>query len=89
MLGASVDDVSANQRFARMHGYPFTLLCDSERKLARALGVLSPVGFARRWTYVIDPRGVIRAVVKDVEPETHGRDLLKLLESLRVPKRNA
>jgi len=89
VLGASVDDVAANRRFAEMHGYPFPLLCDSDRRLAKALGVVSMAGYAKRWTYVVDPRGTIRAIVKDVEPETHGRDLLKLLQSLKVPRKHA
>lgn len=87
VFGASVDDLAANRRFAEKNDYPFPLLCDTDRKLATALGVLGPAGYAERWTYVIDPRGVVRAIVKDVEPETHGQDVLKLLRRLKVPRK--
>lgn len=87
VIGASEDDVAGNKRFAFLHGYPFVLLCDSDGRLARALGVLNPTwGVAYRWTYIVDPKGVIRAIDRDVKPATHGADLVKALRGLGVPE---
>ena len=36
MLGASFDDVDKNRAFAEKLGYPFKLLCDTERTIGAA-----------------------------------------------------
>lgn len=86
LLGASVDAPADNKSFADHNGYKFVLLSDSDKSLAKALGVLGPKGYAKRWTYVIDEHGVVRAIDKEVHPLTVGTDLPKLLDSLHVPE---
>ena len=44
-------------------------------------------GFAYRWTYVIDRKGVIRDLDKSVNPRTHGRDLATKLETMGLGKK--
>ena len=39
--------------------------------------------FARRVTFVLDDKGVVRHVDQAVKVDTHGADLLTLLEDLR------
>ena len=90
VLAASIDSVEANKAFATAHHYPFVILCDSDKRLASALGVLSPTTlYARRWTYYIDDRGIIRDIDRNVNPDTAARDIVKHLEALKVPRRKA
>ena len=87
VFGASVDPVEANKEFARKNGYTFPLLSDPGKKVAAAYGVLGPNGLAKRWTFVIDDKGTIRAIDRSVKAGSHGKDLAKTLADLGIPKK--
>jgi peroxiredoxin Q/BCP len=55
--------------------------------VARAYGVLGPLGFPHRWTYYIGPDGTVLYVDKNVRTSTAGADMASRLESLGVEKR--
>lgn len=85
---ASTDDVAKNADFAKSLELDYPILCDPEGKNAKLFGVLRPDGkAANRVTFVVDADGVIRAIIDKVQTETHGQDLVKLLEELKVAKR--
>ena len=53
--------------------------------MARAYGVAAADSpYPRRWTFVIGTGGKILHIDKQVNPGSHGEDLVKLLESLGV-----
>lgn len=87
VFGASVDTPDLNKQFSDKNKYNFVLLSDPDKTFAKELGVLSPAGYAQRWTYVIDDKGVIRDIDKKVAVANHGKDLAAKLESLGIPKR--
>ena len=87
-FGASVDPVELNKQFSDKNSYNFPLLSDPDKSYAKALGVLNPAnGFANRWTFIIDDKGVIRDIDKMVKPGNHGKDLAAKLEALGIPKK--
>ena len=83
---ASVDVPETNKAFAEEHGASFPILSDADRTVSTAYGVLSERGFANRWTYFIDPEGVIARVDREVDARTAGADLVQHLEALGVPR---
>lgn len=97
LLGLSVDSLYAHvawlQDIERNFGVSvgFPLIEDSSMVIARAYGMLdssSASSATVRATYVIDPQGVIRAIVW--YPMTVGRsvdELLRLVEALQVSER--
>jgi peroxiredoxin Q/BCP len=87
VFGASVDTVDLNKQFAEKGKYQFPLLSDPDKSFAKALGVLSPAGYANRWTFIIDKDGVIREIDKEVKVQSHGKDLGAKLAALGVPKK--
>jgi peroxiredoxin Q/BCP len=87
VFGASVDPPALNKEFSDKNKYNFPLLSDPDKTYAKALGVLSPNGFAMRWTFIIDEQGVIREIDKKVAPANHGKDLAAKLEALGIPKK--
>ena len=48
--------------------------------------MLSERGFASRWTYFIDPEGVIARIDREVDARTAGADLVEHLKVLGVPR---
>ena len=83
----SLDSPEKNRDFADSVGAHFVLLSDPDKQSAKRFGVLALGGFfAKRWTFYIDGQGIIRAIDKDVEPATHGEDVVRELDRLGFPK---
>ena len=82
---ASTDSEEDNRGFAEKNSASFPILSDPSKETARAYGVLSAMGFAKRWTYYIDAEGVVQKIDKDVDPRSAGEDLLENLRALDVP----
>lgn len=83
ILGVSVDDVESHKAFAEKHGLPFSLLADPTKQTANRYGVMNFTGFAKRETFLIDPKGMIvkRYVVS--EPKGHSQVVLKDIKELQ------
>jgi peroxiredoxin Q/BCP len=85
VLGISVQNVASKKEFAARHSLPFSVLADSDKSVAKAYGVLSVLGYARRETFVIDPQGRIAKHYPDVDPKAHSKQLLADLQALIKP----
>jgi peroxiredoxin Q/BCP len=83
----SVDDAETNTRFAKEHEADFPILSNPEKDVAAAYGVMSPAGFARRWTFYIGPDGKILHIDKQVSTATAGDDLARKLGELGVKRK--
>ncbi len=83
----SVDDAETNTRFAKENEADFSILANPEKNIATAYGVLSPAGFARRWTFYIGTDGKILFIDKQVSTGTAGDDLARKLGELGVKRK--
>ena len=83
-FAASVDSVETNTKFARSLGITYPILSDSTKDVARAYGVLSPGGFASRWTFYIGADGRILDIDRKVSAASHGPAVVDRLKRLGV-----
>jgi peroxiredoxin Q/BCP len=83
---ASTDSEEDNRGFAEKNEASFPILSDPSKEMAGAYGVLSGMGFAKRWTFYIDAEGTVVEIDKDVNPRTAGEDLVENLSALDVPR---
>lgn len=60
VLAISPQGVESHEAFSSVHGFSFPLLADTEKSVARAYGILGPVGFYKRSVFVVDRGGIIR-----------------------------
>jgi len=60
VLAISSQGLVSHEAFAQKYGLKFPLLADSEKDVAKAYGVLGPLGFPRRSVFIVDREGVIR-----------------------------
>lgn len=51
--------------------------------------MLSPDGYAERWTFIIGKDGKLLDVMKNVSPRKHGKQLADRLAELGVARRDA
>ena len=85
MVGISGDKLPSQRRFAERNGLPFPVLCDVRGSVLRDYGVRGFLGFAKRMSFLIDPEGVVRNVYTKVAPRGHAAEVLRDLETIRVP----
>lgn len=77
VIGASVDTVKANTKFAQRYELSFPLLCDTDYTVSAAFGVARPmVGVAKRTTFLIDTDGTLRKVYPKVTARGHAAEVL-------------
>ena len=85
---ASTDSLEDNTTFASKNDASFPILADPGKKMCKSYGVLSAMGYAKRWTFYIDVNGIIRMIDKDVSPASAGEDMMQNLESLNCPRKS-
>ncbi|MEO0630933.1 MAG: peroxiredoxin [Planctomycetota bacterium] len=73
VAGISPQKPASHARFAEKFGLPFTLLCDTDKSVAKRYGAVWPLGIAfRRVTYLVDQnRQIIDAVTADLNIGRH------------------
>ena len=79
----SLDDVAAQKAFAEAQELNFGLLSDTDGSAARKYGVLGKRGYAQRVTFLIDDKGVLRHIDREVKVRSHGADLVALVERIK------
>jgi thioredoxin-dependent peroxiredoxin len=78
LLGVSTDPPEENKRFKEEQRLPFPLLSDVNRDacLAYRTCAFRTAYYADRITYIIDERGIISRVYRDVDPREHASEIL-------------
>jgi len=89
VLGVSPDDVLSHQAFRDEHGLTISLLADTDAEVCRLYDVIQEKvvdGRAKscllRSTFVIDKTGVVRHILRDVNPKAHVSEVLKIVRTL-------
>ena len=84
LLAISPEDLDSHQGFAaHQGGFAFPLLADTDKSMAKAYGVLGPVGFYRRCVFVIDGAGTLAYVHRGYAGSTF-RTTDELIEAIRA-----
>lgn len=85
VLAISSQDVASHESFAAKRGLGMPLLADVDKSVARAYGVLGPLGFLRRSVFVVDASGVIRYAHRALAGLTYRptEELLAAVEAAR------
>ncbi len=83
VLGVSPDTPKEQKKFKDEFDLPFSLLCDTDKKVARAYGVLKEKNMygkkvmgIERTTFVIQPDGRIGRVFEKVKADGHAEEVL-------------
>ncbi len=89
VFGVSPDDVISHATFRDEHGLTVQLLADTEAEVCRLYDVIDEklaAGHSRphlqRSTFVIDKKGVVRHIMRDVNPKNHVDEVLKVVRQL-------
>lgn len=78
VVGVSPDSIESHKKFQKDHGLNFTLLSDSEHKLAEKFGAWGQKSGINRSTFIIKD-GLIKKAWKDVKVEGHVDEIIESL----------
>ncbi len=87
VVGISVDSSESHGKFAEKYSLPFSLLADTDGKVAasyQALTNLLIVKIAKRHTFLIDPDGKIKKIYTDVNVSNHSQQIIDDLKALHT-----
>jgi thioredoxin-dependent peroxiredoxin len=82
IVGISVDTADSHKSFCTKEGLSFKLLADTDHKISELYGSLTEYNgnpIAARNTFIIDPKGKIVKVFKQVKPANHSEEVLAAL----------
>jgi thioredoxin-dependent peroxiredoxin len=85
VLGISPDDVGKHKKFEEKYELPFTLLTDTDLKIANKYGVWGEKNLyghkfmgIKRTTFLINEQGKVEHIIKQVRSKNHTEQILKL-----------
>ncbi len=85
VLGVSADDEKMHKKFATKYDLPFSLLADTDLSIIKAYDIWGTKQFMGkiydgiiRTTIIINEKGIISHVIKDVNTKEHGKQILGL-----------
>lgn len=89
ILGVSIDSQERHQKFIEKYDLPFTLLADTDKKVAQKYGVWQKkklygktfMGIVRS-TFIIDKTGTVRKIFVKVKVKNHIEEVLNALKEL-------
>jgi peroxiredoxin Q/BCP len=88
VLGVSLDEAAAHQKFIKKYGLPFPLLCDEDAKVSRLYGVYKKKNlYARlfwgieRSTFLIGADGKLVKIWRKVKVDGHTEALLEAIKA--------
>jgi peroxiredoxin Q/BCP len=78
ICGVSFDTAEENRAFRKKFDFPYSLLCDTDKKLGIALGAAADDSAknAKRITVVINANGHVSHVFDTVKPADHPQEVL-------------
>ena len=83
VVGVSFDSAASHQKFREKHSLNFTLLADTDGKIADAYGVRRPgQNMARRASFLIGTDGTIQHVTDTASADVHLKEMKEAVEKL-------
>ena len=86
VVGVSVDNGKSHAEFAKKYNLPFALLSDEKGTVAKQYGALTNLGFfkiAKRYTFLIDPNGILQKSYLNVDTSRHSQQIIDDLTALK------
>jgi len=82
IFAISVDTVEDQAKFVKEYDIPYLHLSDTEKDTCKKYAGLNFVGLAKRSTFIIDKKGIIKKIFRDINVEQHGQDIANFLNQL-------
>ncbi len=82
LFAISIDTVEAQKKFVDEYKIPYRHLSDTNKDTCKKYAGLNIAGLAKRSTFVIDKKGIIQKIFRDIDVENHGKEISGFLKKL-------
>ena len=82
LFAISIDTEEAQKKFVEEYKIPYMHLSDPTKKTCKKYAGLNIAGLAKRSTFIVDKKGIIRKIFRDIDVERHGADIADFLKNL-------
>lgn len=82
LFAISIDTVEEQKKFVDEYKIPYLHLSDTRKNTCKKYAGLNIAGLAKRSTFVVDKKGIIKKIFRDINVENHGKEILEFLKQL-------
>jgi len=82
LFAISIDTVEDQKKFVEEFNVPYKHLSDSNKETCKKYPGLNIAGLAKRSTFVVDKHSIIRKIFRDIDVESHGKEISEFLKNL-------
>ncbi len=82
IFAISVDTGEDQAKYFMEYDIPYLHLSDTVKDTCKQYAGLNFVGLAKRSTFIIAKKGIIRKIFRDINVEQHGQDIADFLNQL-------
>ena len=82
IFAISIDSIESQAKFVDEYKIPYTHLSDMDKTVCKKYAGLNMVGLAKRSTFVIDKKGIVRSVFREIDAKNHGMQIVESLKHL-------
>ena len=82
LFAISVDTVEDQAKFVKEYNIPYSHLSDTTKDTCQKYAGLNFVGLAKRSTFIIDKKGIIRKIFRDIDVEKNSLQITNFLNQL-------
>lgn len=83
LFAISVDTVEDQKKFVEEYKVPYLHLSDTGKTTCKTYAGLNIAGLAKRSTFIVDKKGKISKIFRDVNVDTHGQEIISSLQALK------
>ena len=82
LFAISIDTVDSQKKFVEEYKVPYLHLSDPKKTVCKEYAGLNIAGLAKRSTFIIDKSGQIKKIFRNMDVETHGKDIANYLKQI-------
>jgi peroxiredoxin Q/BCP len=82
LFAISIDTVDDQKKFVKEYNIPYLHLSDPQKQTCKKYAGLNLAGLAKRSTFIVDKKGVIRKIFRNFDVENHGQEIAQFLKNL-------
>ena len=82
LFAISIDTVESQKKFVDEYNIPYPHLSDSKKNTCKMYAGLNIAGLAKRSTFVVDKQGIVRKIIREMNVDSHGKEILDFLKTL-------
>ena len=82
IFAISIDSIESQAKFVDEYKIPYTHLSDMDKTVCKKYAGLNMVGLAKRSTFVIDKKGIVRSIFREIDAKNHGMQIVESLKHL-------